>query len=486
MPIGEEKNLIDGKLCDAASGAKYDNICPATEEVIGQVADASTEDMSLAIGAARRAFDESDWATNVELRLKCLKQLQQALLDANEELRQVVNLEVGAPMGIVKGPQCDEPMAILPWTIDYLEKFQWEENIGISESVGIVSDRIVRKEAIGVVAAITPWNFPIQIILAKIIPALAAGCTVILKPAPETPWTATVIGRLVAEKTDIPAGVFNVVTAKDPRAIGEMLVQDSRVDMISFTGSTQVGKTIMVEAADTLKKVFLELGGKSANIILPDADLGGALLSSLSVCFHAGQGCAIATRLLVPKDRLAETEELLKTYFQFITYGNPESDEIMGPLISAKQRERVLGHIEKAKADGARLLLGGKAPEQLDKGFYVEPTVFVDVDPDSALAQEEVFGPVLAVITYEDEQDAINIANNSLYGLSGMVHSSTDEHALEVARQLRTGTVNINGGNFLAPDSPFGGYKQSGLGREMGAEGFAEYLQTKTMAVKKD
>jgi len=483
--FGESRLLINGELREASSGKTFNNINPATEALIGVCADGTIEDMDAAIAAARSAFDTTDWSQNHEFRLSCLKQLKQALLDNIDELRWVVNQEVGAPMGIVEGPQCDGPIDMLDWTLDYLSGFEWERNIGQYESVGVLSERIIRKEAAGVVAAITPWNFPIQIILAKVIPALAAGCTVVLKPATDTPWTATVFGRIVAEHTDIPAGVLNVVTSEDPVPTGDYLTADPRVDVVSFTGSTEVGKHIMRQGADGLKRVFLELGGKSANIVLEDADMGSALLSCLAVCFHAGQGCAIPTRLLVPKAKLAEAEGLLQTYYGFITYGDPSSGEIMGPLISAKQRERVLGHIEQAKADGARLVLGGKAAD-LEKGFYVEPTVFSDVDPNSALAQEEVFGPVLAVIPYEDEAEAIAIANNSLYGLSGMVWSETDEHALAVARQIRTGTINVNGGNFLAPDAPFGGYKHSGIGREMGPEGFEEYLETKTIAIKAD
>ena len=482
--FGESRLLINGVLRNAEHGQTFDNIDPATEAILGQVADASTADMGEAIAAARSAFDDLDWSTNHAFRAKCLRQLHQALKDNIEELRFVTNKEVGAPMGIVEGPQCDGPINMMEWTLDYLDSFEWERDIGNYESVGVLSKRIIRKEAAGVVAAITPWNFPVQIILAKVIPALAAGCTVILKPATDTPWTATVFGRLVAECTDIPPGVLNVVTSLDPVPTGDMLTSDPRVDVVSFTGSTEVGKHIMRQGADSLKRVFLELGGKSANIVLEDADMSAALLSCLAVCFHAGQGCAIPTRLLVPKAKLAEAEALLETYFGFITYGNSNSGEIMGPLISAKQRERVLAHIEKAKSDGARLLLGGGIPDHLDTGFYVQPTVFSDVHPDAALAQEEVFGPVLAVIPYEDEADAIAIANNSLFGLSGMVWSETDEHALAVARQIRTGTINVNGGNFLAPDAPFGGYKHSGIGREMGPEGFEEYLETKTIAIK--
>ncbi|TNF33528.1 MAG: aldehyde dehydrogenase family protein [Gammaproteobacteria bacterium] len=477
--------FIDGALCWAASGRTYPNINPATEAEIGQVADAGPEDMERAIAAARRAFDGTDWSTNHAFRVKCLRQLEAGLKAVREELRDQVIAEVGAPRGIVEGPQCDGPLEMIDWTINYLENFQWERESGQYEVMGAKSRHLVWKEAAGVVAAITPWNFPVQINLAKIIPALAAGCTVVLKPAPDTPWCATIIGRVVAEHTDIPAGVFNVVTASNPAEVGEMLCTDPRVDVISFTGSTNVGRHIMALASATVKKVFLELGGKSANIVLDDADLGSSLLSNLAVCFHAGQGCAIATRLLLPKACYEEGVELVKQYFGFISQGNPQAkDQIMGPLINKKQQERVLAYIEKGKAEGARLVVGGGVPAGLEKGFYVEPTLFADVTNDMTIAREEIFGPVLVVIPYEDEEDAIRIANDSIFGLSAMVWSASDERALRVAHRLRTGTVNVNGGNFLGPDAPFGGYKQSGVGREMGVEGFEEYLETKTVAVK--
>jgi aldehyde dehydrogenase (NAD+) len=254
--------------------------------------------------------------------------------------------------------------------------------------------------------------------------------------------------------------------------------------MISFTGSTAVGKRIMALASGTVKKVFLELGGKSANIMLDDADLSQSLLSCLAVCFHAGQGCAIHTRLLVPRSRQAEVEALLPSYFGFIEYGDPASEsQIMGPVVNARQRDRVLAYIEQGKAEGARLLLGGGTPAQLEKGYYIEPTVFVDVTNDMTIAREEIFGPVLAVIAYEDEEDAIRIANDSDFGLSAGVWSASEERALAVARRLRAGTVTVNGGNYYGADAPFGGYKQSGIGREMGREGFEEYLETKTIAI---
>lgn len=482
----ESKLFINGELVDAVLGKTYPNINPASEEIMGEVADACPEDLDRAIAAARAAFDETDWATNHEFRHQCIAQLQEGLRQVMDDFKAQVAAETGAPIGLcgLSGPHCEIPIGFIDYTLQTLPQFEWTKDIGVSEMMGGKSRRLVEREAIGVVACVTPWNVPVQINLAKCIPALAAGCTVVLKAAPETPWSATMLGRVVKEYTDMPAGVFNVITAQDPKELGDLLVGDSRVDMVSFTGSTAVGKHIMARASETVKKVFLELGGKSANIILDDADLNSSLLSALAVCFHAGQGCAINTRLLIPADRQAEVEELLKTYFGFIEYGDPASEsQIMGPQVNARQRERVLSYIRKGEAEGARLLLGGGIPEHLEKGFYVEPTVFVDVSNDMIIAREEIFGPVLVVIAYKDEDDAIRIANDSDYGLSGSVWSASEERALGVARKIRTGTVNVNGGNFYGADAPFGGYKQSGVGREMGREGFEEYLETKTIAI---
>ncbi len=482
----ENRLFINGELQAAASGKTYPNINPATEEIIGTVADAGPEDMDRAISAARQAFDSTDWSTNHELRLRCIKQLQEGLRDEMDEFRQQISAETGAPLGIcgAGGPQCEIPIGFIDFTLKNLESYSWSRDIGISEMMGGKSRRLVEKEPIGVVACVTPWNVPLQINLAKCIPALAAGCTIVLKAAPDTPWSATMLGRIIHERTDVPAGVFNVITSEDPAEVGDQLVGDPRVDMVSFTGSTAIGKHIMARASETVKKVFLELGGKSANIILDDADLGSSLLSTLAVCFHAGQGCALNTRLLIPKSKQAEVEELLKTYFGFIEYGDPTSEsQIMGPVVNARQRDRVLSYIEIGKAEGARLLLGGGKPAQLEKGYYIEPTVFVDVTNDMRIAREEVFGPVLSVIAYEDEDDAVRIANDSDFGLSGSVWSASEERALGVARRIRTGTINVNGGNFYGSDAPFGGYKQSGIGREMGLEGFEEYLETKTIAI---
>jgi aldehyde dehydrogenase (NAD+) len=480
----ESRMLIDGKLVEATGGKTYDNINPATEEVIGPVADASVEDMDKAIGAARRAFDETDWATNRAFRKSCLQQLKDALTKHKEELRPQIVAEVGTPVGLTYAVQQDSCIDDMQWDIDQIDAYEWEYELGPHEFFGMRSNRLVTREAIGVAGLITPWNFPFMLNTSKLAPALAAGCTVVLKPAPDTPYSATWIGKLVAEETDIPPGVVNVVTSFDPAAVGEVLTDDERVDMISFTGSTAVGKRIAARGADTLKRVFLELGGKSANIILDDADFPAAIGSAGMVCMHSGQGCAITTRMLLPRSRYDEGVALAKASFESFPYGDPtDLNNMAGPLINARQRDRVLGYIEKGKAEGAKCIVGGGPATQFDKGYFVQPTLFVDVDPNATIAREEIFGPVLVIIPYEDDDDAVRIANASRYGLSGGVVSKSFDRAMGVARRLRTGTVSVNGGLWFGPDSPFGGYKESGLGREHGVQGFEEYLETKTIGL---
>ncbi|HEX5095218.1 MAG TPA: aldehyde dehydrogenase family protein [Acidimicrobiia bacterium] len=479
----ESRMLIDGNLVEAGGAKTYDNVNPATEAVIGPVADGSVADMQRAIAAARRAFDETDWATNRSLRKECLTQLKEALDKHKEDLRPQIVAEVGTPIGLTYAIQQDSCIDDMQWDIDQIDNYEWEHELGAHEFFGLRSNRLVSREAIGVVGLITPWNFPFMLNLSKLAPALAAGCTAILKPAPDTPYSATWIGKLVAEETDIPAGVFNVVTSADPAAVGEALTGDERVDMISFTGSTGVGKRIAARGADTLKRVFLELGGKSANIMLDDADFSG-LASAGMVCMHSGQGCAITTRLLLPRSRYDEGVHKVRESFESFAYGDPNDIANMaGPLINARQRERVLGYIEKGKAEGAKCLVGGGPATQFERGYFVQPTLFVDVDPSSTIAQEEIFGPVLSVIPYEDDDDAVRIANASRYGLSGAVSSASLDRALAVARRIRTGTIAVNGGQWFGPDSPFGGYKESGLGREHGVQGFEEYLETKTIGL---
>jgi aldehyde dehydrogenase (NAD+) len=479
----ESRLLIDGKLVAATGGRTYPNVNPATEEVIGQVADATREDMDRAIAAARRAFDETDWSTNLAKRARCLRQLHAALSKHKEESRPQIVAEVGTPVMLTYAVQQDSCIQDMLWDVECAERYEWERELGVHEFFGSKSQRLVRKEPIGVAGLITPWNFPFMLNLSKIVPALMAGCTAVLKAAPDTPWSATWIGKLIAEETELPPGVLNIVTARDPAEVGDQLTGDPRVDLVSFTGSTAIGKHIMRRCADGLKRVFLELGGKSAQIFLDDADLLTLVpAAGAGICMHGGQGCAITTRMLLPRSRYAECVEALTAAYQNLPYGDPtQMGNVMGPLISAKQRERVLGYIEKGKAEGARCLVGGGRPAQLAKGWYVEPTLFVDVDPGATIAQEEIFGPVLSVIPYDTEEDAIRIANDSRYGLSGSVHAGSLERAMRVAKRIRTGTLSVNGGMWFGPDSPFGGYKESGIGREHGREGFEEYLQTKTI-----
>jgi aldehyde dehydrogenase (NAD+) len=476
--------LIDGKLVAADRDKTFDNVNPATEEVLGAVADGSSEDMERAIAAARRAFDESDWSTNRALRRRCLEQLHAALESEREELREQLILEVGCPRMLTFGPQLDAPLdGALTYPAQLIDEYAWEVDLPITKDFrGNNNSRRILKEPVGVVGAIVPWNYPFEVSITKLAQALATGNTVILKPAPDTPWNATFLGRLVAEHTDIPPGVLNIVTSSD-HMVGEQLTLSPQVDLISFTGSTAVGKRIMEEGAPTLKRLFLELGGKSATVVLDDADFATAMLSGLAVCSHAGQGCAIPTRMLLPRSRYEEGVELLKTYMGSVPYGDPQRpDVIMGPLISEKQRQRVLGYIELGVKEGATLALGGQRPSDYPKGWYVEPTLFIDVDNSMTIAQEEIFGPVLVVIAFEDDDDAVRIANDSHYGLGGAVVSASLDRALSVSGRIRTGVVSVNGGMVYGADLPFGGYKNSGIGRQNGTAGFDQYLETKSLA----
>ncbi len=484
MNAGEARLLIDGKLVDASGGATFDNINPATEEVLGVTADATAADMEAAVAAARRAFDETSWSTDAELRTRCILQLQAVLEAEREDLRAELVAEVGCPVLATYGPQLDAPLREgLTWPVEMIDSFQWSRALGPKDALGIgASEREVWKEPIGVVGVIVPWNFPIEIILNKLGPVLAMGNTCVLKPAPDTPWNATRIGRIIAEQTDFPPGVVNIVVSSD-HLVGEVLTTSPLVDMVAFTGSTATGRRIMAAAAPTLKPVFLELGGKSINLVLEDADLAGAMAGAGMVCFHAGQGCAMPTRMMVPRARYDEAVELAVAAFEGVTYGDPtDASNLMGPVVSETQRERVLGYIESGRSQGARVAIGGGRPAHLDKGWFVEPTLLVDVDNGMQVAQEEIFGPVLVMIPFDDEDDAVRIANDSPYGLSGMITAGDLDHAKAVARRIRTGTLGLNGGVWYGADAPFGGYKQSGVGRQCGIEGLEMFTQTKTVA----
>jgi aldehyde dehydrogenase (NAD+) len=480
---GETRMLIDGKLVEAQSGKVFDNVNPATEQVLGTVADAGHEDMEAAIAGARRAFDESAWATDRQLRKRCLLQLQEALEGERELLRAELVAEVGAPVLLTYGPQLDAPLDEgLRWPAEQIDRFTWERDLPEGHAFGTNSWRKVAKEPAGVVAAIVPWNYPFEVTINKLGQALATGNTVILKAAPNTPWNATRIGRLAAEQTDLPPGVLQVVTTSD-NAVAEDLVVDPRVDLVSFTGSTAVGRRIMEKGAASMKRLFLELGGKSADIVLDDADFDQKLAMAWTVCSHGGQGCAMLTRLLLPRSRYEEAISVMEGGFASVPYGDPtDPSNIQGPQISAVQRERVLGYIEKGREEGARVVVGGGRPAHLPVGYYVEPTLLADVDNSMTVAREEIFGPVLVVIPFDDDDDAVRIANDNQYGLSCAVTSGSEERALAVAARVRAGTVSVNGGVWYGADAPFGGYKASGIGRQNGIEGFEQYLETKTYA----
>jgi aldehyde dehydrogenase (NAD+) len=471
--------LIDGKLTEGERC--YPSVNPATGEVFGHAPDATVAEAEAAVAAARRAFDEGGWATDPARRVRALEQFHQALTDHKEELRELTIADVGAPRQLTYANQLEIPLEIVSYYAGLLRDYPMTQELPGTQSHGQRHRRWVEKEPAGVVAAITAYNYPTQLALAKLAPALAAGCTVVLKAAPDTPLITLALGELIAEHTDIPPGVVNVLSSAEV-AVGELLSTHPDVDMITFTGSTATGRKIMEAASRTVKRVFLELGGKSAMILLDDADPGSsAMMAAFMVCSHAGQGCAITTRLLVPRAQhdaiVAQVAEMMGK----VSYGDPaDPGTYMGPLISERQRDKVDGMVRRAVAAGATLVTGG---QKVDPGFFYTPTLLAGVDPDSEIAQEEVFGPVLAVIPYDGDDDAVAIANNSPYGLSGGVFSADTDRAIAVARKIRTGTISINGGNYFGPDAPFGGYKQSGVGREMGPAGLEEFLEYKTFAV---
>jgi aldehyde dehydrogenase (NAD+) len=475
------KLFIGGELVDAEGGATYDNINPATELSLGQAADASTRDVDAAIAAARTAFDESRWSTDVAFRASCLRQLQAGLEKNAEEFKLMATSEVGIPATIA-GSTFDGPVGHLGWVIDLIENYSFSEDYGTGDMPGFESHRWVEREPFGVVGAITPWNQPVQVNLAKVGPALAAGNAVVLKAAPTTPWCASALGKIVAEYTDIPPGIFNVITSS-ANDRGEELITDPRVDLISFTGSTAIGRRIMNLGAATVKKCFLELGGKSANIVFEDADFAKAItMSTFMVCVHGGQGCATLSRLLLPRSRFDEGVEIAAQQMSNMPYGDPTvMGNVMGPLNSERHRDRVAGMVERAKDAGATPIIGGRRPPQFDRGYYYEPTLFADLPEDAELVKDEIFGPVLVAQAFDDAEDAIRIANDTIFGLSGAVFSGDHERSKSVARRIRAGTMIVDGGIYYGADVPFGGYKQSGIGRETGKLGFEEYLQVKAM-----
>jgi len=478
--------LIDGELVGVAGGATFEVVHPASEQVVGRAADGTVEDMARAVGAARRAFDATNWSRDVEFRHHCLMQLHDALQREAERLRRILVTEVGCPV-TVTGSQIESPIAEVKHWAEYGRDFDYLVDTGLHDTALGPARRKLRYESQGVVGAITPWNVPLYLNIAETVPALMAGNTVVLKPAQLTPWSGSELGRIVAEDTDIPAGVFNVVTS-NANEVGAALSADARVDMITFTGSTATGRAILAAGAATVKKTLLELGGKSAHIVLDDADFTSALpIAAMMACVMSGQSCVLPSRILLPRSRYDEGVGVLKAAMENFPVGDPWTPGIMqGPQISETQRQKVLGLIRSGIDSGARLVTGGGVPEHLSVGYYTQPTLLADVDPDSQIAQEEIFGPVLTVTPYDTDEDAVAIANNSIYGLSGEVSGTDLDRAFDIATRIRTGNVSINAKSHFGITSPFGGTKQSGLGYRNGSQGYAEYLHIKTIGMPAD
>jgi acyl-CoA reductase-like NAD-dependent aldehyde dehydrogenase len=466
-----DKLYIGGSWVASTGKGTLEVVNSATEEVIGTIPDGTPEDVDKAVQAAVKAF--ASWsATSVDERSKTLLRVQEGLTARAPDLATLISKELGMPFTLSNLIQVGLPAMNFANAAQLVTEFPFEEEIGSS---------LIVREPIGVVGCITPWNYPLHQIALKVAFALAAGCTVVLKPSEVTPLNAFILAEIFDE-IGLPAGVFNLVTGVGP-VVGEAIASHPRVDMVSFTGSTRAGKRVMELASQSVKRVALELGGKSANVILEDADLQAAVPSGVSACYlNSGQTCSALTRMLVPRSRLAEVEQLAVQTAETYQPGDPFAAETrLGPLVSAVQRDRVRGYIRKGVEEGAKLLLGGdEAPEGLDKGYYVRPTVFSEVRPEMTIAQEEIFGPVLSIIPYDTEEEAIEIANGTMYGLAAGVWSGDKAHAEQVARKLRAGQVEVNGGGFN-PLAPFGGYKQSGIGREAGKFGLEEFLEVKAL-----
>jgi aldehyde dehydrogenase (NAD+) len=464
-----EAFFIDGQWAAPAGTGTIEVVDPATERVIATVPEGTAADVDAAVAAACASLP--GWAgTAAADRARMLTALADGLAARNEEIARLISSEMGAPITFARRVQAGMPVVVLRSIADLLDSYAFEERIGNS---------LVVREPVGVVGAITPWNYPLHQVVAKLAPALAAGCTVVLKPSEVAPLSTYLLAE-VAVEAGLPPGVLNIVHGLGP-VVGEALAAHPGVDMVSFTGSTRAGRRVGEVAAQGIKRVALELGGKSASVVLADADLAAAVKATLANCYiNGGQTCTAWTRLLVPADRHDEAVELAVAGAAKYAVGDPTEDGTrVGPMVSAAQRDRVRGYIEKGVAEGAVLAAGG-AEAPLPTGYYVAPTVFAGVRPDMTIAQEEIFGPVLSVIGYADEDEAVEIANGTPYGLAGAVWSGDEDHALAVARRLGTGQVDVNGGRFN-PLAPFGGYKQSGNGRELGRYGLEEFLEVKSL-----
>ncbi|MEW2482121.1 aldehyde dehydrogenase family protein [Mycobacterium sp. NPDC049093] len=465
-----DRLFINGSWTAPTRNGFIEVVDPATEEVIGHVPNGDAVDVDIAVAAARQAFDP---LITVDERRDRVQRVIAAMEKRLPDIAELITAEMGAPIRIAQTVQTQVPLAVAKGFADVLETFEFEERIGNS---------LVLREPYGVVGAITPWNYPLYQVVAKVLPAIAAGCPVVLKPSNEAPLSVFAFVE-ACEEAGLPPGTINLVSGPG-RVIGERLASHPDVDFVSFTGSTGVGARVGELAGQSIKKVALELGGKSANVILDGADLATAVKVGVGNAFlNGGQTCMAWTRMLVPQNRYGEALDLIESAVGRYTVGDPRDPATrIGPSASRSQFDTVRGFIERAQRDGARLLTGGAEPIR-DVGYFVAPTVFADVDPESELGQEEVFGPVLAVTTFVDSDDALRIANGTPYGLSGAVWAATDEDAIAFARQVQTGQLDINGGAYN-PTAPFGGYKKSGIGRELGRFGFEEYLQTKSLQLK--
>ena len=462
---------IDGKWVAPSGSETIDVIDSANESVFATIPAGTSKDVDKAVRAAAAAFPA--WAaTPAKDRGEFLQKITDGLAARGAEIADVISHEVGMPRNLSEMIQAGLPTMTFGDNAQRAGSFVWDEEIGNS---------LVVREPVGVVGAITPWNYPLHQIANKVAPALAAGCTVVVKPSEVAPINAFILAEIV-DAARLPKGVFNLVTGVGP-VVGEAIASHPLVDMVSFTGSTRAGKRVMELASQSVKRVSLELGGKSANIICDDADLEKAIPTGVFACYlNSGQTCSALTRMLVPRSKLAEVEKLAAATAETFTPGDPFAETTkLGPLVSEVQRDRVRGFIQKGVDEGAKLVTGGaEQPDGLEKGFYIRPTVFSNVTNDMTIAREEIFGPVLSIIPYDTEEEAIEVANDTPYGLAGGVWAGSQEHAIEIAQRLRTGQVDVNGGSFN-PFAPFGGYKQSGVGRELGKYGFEEFLEVKSI-----